>query len=65
VARHAPSEGEPAPAALPAGTPTFWFTDIEGSTQLWERYPNAMSAALARHDAILRQAITDHDGALV
>jgi class 3 adenylate cyclase len=43
-------------AALPTGTLTFCFTDIEGSTQLWEQYPQAMPAALARHDAILRAA---------
>ena len=33
---------------------TFLFTDIEGSTRLWERVPQAMEGALARHDAILR-----------
>jgi class 3 adenylate cyclase len=42
---------------LPTGTVTFLFTDIEGSTQLWERYPEAMQAALARHDVILRSAV--------
>jgi predicted ATPase/class 3 adenylate cyclase len=41
---------------------TFLFTDIEGSTQLWEQHPEAMQAALARHDAILRQAIEAHGG---
>src|SRR5215218_5745365 len=44
-------------ADLPTGTVTFLFTDIEGSTRLWEQHPEAMRAALARHDAILRQAI--------
>ncbi|MEW5985298.1 MAG: tetratricopeptide repeat protein [Chloroflexota bacterium] len=43
-------------------TPTFFFTDIEGSTQLWERFPQAMRTALARHDAILRAAITPSGG---
>ena len=38
---------------LPSGTVTFLFTDIEGSTRLWEEHPEAMQAALARHDAIL------------
>lgn len=47
---------------LSIGTLTFLFTDIEGSTQLWERSPEAMQAALARHDAILRQAIETHSG---
>jgi predicted ATPase/class 3 adenylate cyclase len=41
---------------------TFLFTDIQGSTRLWEQHPEAMKAALARHDAILRQAIESHGG---
>ena len=40
----------------PTGTVTFLFTDIEGSTKLWERHPEAMQRALARHDEILRRA---------
>src|SRR5262245_5535224 len=42
-----------AAALLPRGTVTFLFTDIEGSTQLWERHPQAMGAAVVRHEAIL------------
>ena len=30
--------------ALPTGTPTFLFTDVEGSTRAWEQTPDAMSA---------------------
>ena len=30
---------------LPTGTVTFLFTDIEGSTRLWEEYPEAMQDA--------------------
>ena len=41
---------------------TFLFTDIEGSTQLWEAAPDAMRAALARHDSILRDAIHEQGG---
>ena len=41
---------------------TFLFTDIEGSTQLWEQHPESMKLALARHDEILRQAIERHGG---
>ena len=48
--------------APPTGTVIFLFTDIQGSTQLWERYPDAMPTALARHDAILRQVIETHHG---
>jgi predicted ATPase len=41
---------------------TFLFTDIEGSTRLWESAPEAMRIALAHHDAIVRGAIEDHGG---
>ena len=34
---------------------TFLFTDIEGSTTLWEHFPERMRSALARHDSILRE----------
>jgi predicted ATPase/class 3 adenylate cyclase len=44
---------------------TFLFTDIEGSTQRWEQYPDAMQAALARHDELLRAAIEQHSGHVV
>jgi predicted ATPase/class 3 adenylate cyclase len=46
----------------PTGKVIFLFTDIEGSTRLWERSPGAMSRALARHDEILRHAIEGHAG---
>jgi class 3 adenylate cyclase len=42
---------------LPTGTVTFLFTDLEGSTRLWEEHPEAMRDALARHDEILRDAV--------
>jgi len=41
---------------------TFLFTDIEGSTRLWQEAPDAMGRALERHDAILRSAIDAHGG---
>src|SRR5712691_3850492 len=41
---------------------TFLFTDIEGSTTLWERFPERMRGALARHDSILRTVIEGHNG---
>jgi class 3 adenylate cyclase len=53
---------EAAMSDLPSGMVTFLFTDIEGSTRLWERYPDDMPFALGRHDAILRQAIEDRGG---
>src|ERR1700694_3138300 len=50
---------------LPTGTITFLFTDIEGSTRLWETHHAAMQQALAHHDAIMRGAIEANDGYLV
>ncbi len=40
----------------------FLFTDIEGSTRLWERYPDLMGKAITRHDAILRSCIEEFGG---
>jgi len=48
--------------ALPTETYTFLFTDIQGSTRLWEQHPDAMRAVLARHDALLRASIEAHGG---
>ncbi len=47
---------------LPVGTVTFLFTDIEGSTKMWEAQPQAMRIALARHDSLLRQSIAQQGG---
>jgi TolB-like protein/class 3 adenylate cyclase len=52
----------PTHAPLPTGTLTFLLTDIEGSTRMWQAAPDAMQAALARHDAILRHGIEARDG---
>ena len=46
----------------PTGTVTFLYTDIEGSTKLWEGHPQAMASAHARHDQILREAIESNKG---
>jgi predicted ATPase/class 3 adenylate cyclase len=46
-------------------TLTFVFTDLESSTRLWERFPDAMKAAVERHDAILRDAVQGSDGRVV
>ena len=48
--------------ALPTGTVTFLFTDIENSTTLWEQMPEVMRAAVAQQVAILREAITAYGG---
>ena len=47
------------------GTVTFLFTDIEGSTQLWEQEPEQMRPALARHDALVRAAVVSNRGTVV
>jgi len=49
-------------STLPTGTVTFLFTDIEGSTRLWQEEPEAMAVAHARHDVILREAIESNHG---
>jgi predicted ATPase/class 3 adenylate cyclase/Tfp pilus assembly protein PilF len=49
-------------ADLPEGMVTFLFTDIEGSTRLWERFPDVMSSVIARHDALMRDVISANDG---
>ncbi|HXY92951.1 MAG TPA: adenylate/guanylate cyclase domain-containing protein [Acidimicrobiia bacterium] len=50
---------------LPTGTVTFLFTDLEGSSRLWEEHPEAMQVALARHDEIVRGSIERHGGHVV
>ena len=52
-------------ADLPTGTVTFLFTDLEVSTRLWDQEPEAMRAALARHDAILREGVAARGGFVV
>lgn len=44
---------------------TFLFTDIEGSTRLWEREPERMQIALARHDALAQSAVRSNHGDVV
>jgi predicted ATPase len=41
---------------------SFLLTDIEGSTRLWEEFPEQMAVALARHDVIVRSAIAERAG---
>ena len=44
---------------------TLLFTDIEGSTRLWEQEGERMAAALARHDELARTAVVGHRGIVV
>jgi predicted ATPase/class 3 adenylate cyclase/DNA-binding SARP family transcriptional activator len=57
-----PSPRHPVTPSLPTGTLTFLFTDIEGSTRLWDQQPETMRPVLAQHDALLRQIIESHGG---
>ncbi len=47
---------------LPTGTVTLLLADVEGSTRLWETRPEEMTAALARLDAVVSDAIAAHAG---
>ena len=47
---------------MPSGTVTFLFTDIEGSTRLWQQDEVSMRAAVARHDELLRSVVAEHGG---
>ncbi len=47
---------------LPTGVLTFLFTDVQGSTRLWEQHREAMLGVHARHDTIPRRAIEANDG---
>src|SRR4051794_2878932 len=50
--------------STPAGTLTFLFTDVEGSTRLWQEHPETMHGVLARHDALARDAVDAGGGHL-
>ena len=62
--RSSAGPGEPGEAELPAGTVTFAFTDIEGSTRLWETEPAAMARSLVLHNETLHAAFGHHGGAV-
>ncbi len=50
--------------ARPSGTVTFLFTDVTGSTEWWDREPEAMKEALTAHDEVVRSAIEGPGGAV-
>jgi predicted ATPase/class 3 adenylate cyclase len=50
--------------SLPSGTVTFLYTDIVGSTDIAQQYPDELPALLERHHAILRQAVEAHHGSV-
>ncbi len=49
-------------AQLPSGVVSFLLTDVEGSTGLWDEHPDAMAAALQRHDEIIGGVVTSAGG---
>lgn len=57
-----PGEEESTDLEMPSGLVTFLFTDLEGSTVLWDEHPDEMEAALAEHDRRLREAVGRHNG---
>ncbi len=52
-------------SSLPSGTVTFLFTDIEGSTKLWEKHPEEMKPALAKHDSVLKNVVEFNNGHII
>src|SRR2546430_11981787 len=50
---------------LPTGTVTFLFTDIVGSTEMWEQHGDAFLPVLQAHNAIMMDAITRYGGYLI
>ncbi len=48
--------------SAPTGTVTFLFTDIEGSTRLWDSHPQEMAQAVEIHDQLVRQSVEAHGG---
>jgi predicted ATPase/class 3 adenylate cyclase len=52
-------------AESPTSATTFLFTDIERSTEKWEREPARMAQAVARHDALLREIVVKHHGRVI
>ena len=56
------TEDRPLTDAAPVPLVTFLFSDVQGSTRLWEDHPEPMREALARHDALLIAAIAEAGG---
>jgi len=46
----------------PTGNVTIMFTDVQSSTLLWDKYPEAMALALEQHNRLIRERLTEHGG---
>ncbi|MCI0844190.1 MAG: tetratricopeptide repeat protein [Chloroflexi bacterium] len=59
--------GEPVAkeSGLPEGLITYLFTDVQGSTPLWQQYPQEMREVMARHDYLMTSAVEQNGGAVV
>lgn len=44
---------------------SYWFSDVESSTRMWEQHPDAMAEAIARHDTIVRGSVEGNGGTIV
>lgn len=55
----------PATPVLPTGTLTFLFTDVEGSSRLWEQHPHQMRVAMAQHDGLIESCVARLHGTIV
>lgn len=53
---------DPSPQRAPVGEVALAFTDVQGSTSLWEEHPDAMRVALVLHDELFRQVLAEHGG---
>jgi DNA-binding SARP family transcriptional activator len=61
-----PEQAQPmSPESLPEGVVTFLLTDLEKSTPLWDQQPQAMAAAVARHEEIVGVTVRAHRGGLI
>src|SRR5687768_2969442 len=49
---------------MPQRTVTLLFTDIEGSTKLWEAFDDGMRQALPKHDALIKRAVESCNGSV-
>src|SRR6185503_2619647 len=47
---------------LPSRTVTFLFSDVEGSSRLWDERPEERERFLARQEVVLREAVEGHGG---